>query len=319
MRRYRRDRISGFCFTLSAAVTLLCCSITWFPFVQEIAPAYLSVLNNHLFVFLLMNALVFVIYHLSNARVAAITTGQNDSASHQLLYDQYVSISSSRWKTIADEEKQLVVFSPASAEAVQPDENIFHNKRTGRSENADCAPVEKNPDRDPAVTETYKADRENKNFRRTRSQKYSVEKIKGSDHRRQLRPSETDRGTPAAVEAVQPDENIFHNKQIVHSDNADCAPVEKNPVRDPAVTETYKADREKKNFRRTRTQKYSSEKIKRSEQRRELRRSETENGREMVVAGGRTLTSKSEQEMSNEEFRLRIESFIASHYNERGL
>ncbi|KAF2310028.1 hypothetical protein GH714_006245 [Hevea brasiliensis] len=265
MRRYSRDRISRFCFTLSAAFTLLCCSITWFPFVQEIAPAYLSVLNNHLFVFLLMNALVFVIYHLSNARVAAITTGQNDSASHQLLYDQYVSISSSRWKTIADEEKQLVVFSPASAEAVQPDENIFHNKRTGRSENADCAPVEKNPDRDPAVTETYKADREIR--------------ISGEhDHR-----------------------------------------IEKNPVRDPAVTETYKADREKKNFRRTRTQKYSLEKIKRSEQRRELRRSETENGREMVVAGGHTLTSKSMQEMSSEEFRLRIESFIASHYNERGL
>lgn len=188
------------------------------------ASAYLSVLNHQFSVFLIINAFVFVIYHLS----AAATAGNNDSVSQPDLYDQYVSFSSScRRRRTVNEDKQLIVFSPAAAE-------------------------------------------------------------------------------------VQPDENTFQNKQIVHSENADCAPAEKNPVSELAVTETCKADsEEKKSFRRTRSEKYSVENMKMSH-RRELRRSGTENGREMVVAGGRTLTRKSMQEMNSEEFRLTIESFIAS-------
>ncbi|KAF2324606.1 hypothetical protein GH714_015580 [Hevea brasiliensis] len=226
MRRYKRERIYRFSLPLAGAFTLLFCSFSWLPVVHEMAKAYLSVLNHHLLVFLLINAMVLVIYHLS----AAAAGGKNDSASQPDLYDQYVSFSfspSSRRRTTAEGEKQLVVVSPAAVE-------------------------------------------------------------------------------------VQPDENTFHNKQIVHYENANCAPVEKNPVNELAVTETYKADSdETKSFRRTRSEKYAIEKIKRS-QRRELRRSGTENGREMVVAGGRTLTRKSMQEMNSEEFRHTIESFIAS-------
>lgn len=198
MRRYRSCRIFRFCLLLSGAFTLFFCLFTWFPYVQKIASAYLSDFNSQLFVFLLINALVFFIYHLSNASAA----GKNDSVSHRPdIYDQYVSSSSSRRKKIDDEEKRLVIVPPETVETVQRNENIFHKTQIViRCENADCALVEENPVGDLAVSiETYKIDREKKNFRRMRSEKYSEEKIKRSDRPRELRRSETENGREMVV------------------------------------------------------------------------------------------------------------------------
>ncbi|EEF52609.1 uncharacterized protein LOC8275759 [Ricinus communis] len=120
-----------------------------------------------------------------------------------------------------------------------------------------------------------------------------------------------------APEIIQPEEIIFSDKQIVHYENV-AAIDHENQVRDLMVPEsTTVDDTEDKRFMRTQSEKYAVEekKKKRRSQRRVLRRSETEiNGREMVVVagGGDRRHSKSIKDMNNEEFRLTIESFIAS-------
>ncbi|XP_065846871.1 uncharacterized protein [Euphorbia lathyris] len=97
---------------LITALALLC-SYPYFAVLKEISSAYFSLLNRKIYVFLLINAIIFIIYYLSNKDAAA--------ASQPDLYDHYVSLSSTstlketKAAAIEIEDKQIVVCENAQS------------------------------------------------------------------------------------------------------------------------------------------------------------------------------------------------------------
>ncbi|KDP38541.1 hypothetical protein JCGZ_04466 [Jatropha curcas] len=183
MRRCKRDRNCRFCLRAIGALSLLCCACSCLPVVQEMASGYFYLLNHKFLIFFIINALLFIVYYLST------NDGHSDAESQADLYDQYVYLSSStRRETSASEEKQLVV-SPAPE--FPSGENTFSDKQLVSCKNVNRASMEENPVRCLAVMAGTRTDE--KNVRRTQSEKYTIEKKRRSC-RTELRRSETDNG-----------------------------------------------------------------------------------------------------------------------------
>ncbi|XP_031269049.1 uncharacterized protein LOC116127535 [Pistacia vera] len=132
------------------------------------------------------------------------------------------------------------------------------------------------------------------------------------------------RSVPAAEQSPELKETTLSDKQIVCVDNAVNSQVDKNVVLNPSVTATDSEPKEKhvispvrcstvdavsepKRYRRSRSERLEQEK------RRELRRSKTVVNREMVGEKSEPARrSSAMDDLSSEEFRMTIETFIAS-------
>ncbi|XP_050227490.1 uncharacterized protein LOC126677081 [Mercurialis annua] len=190
MRRYKRHRILTLCLNSAVTFALLSCFfIAFFPLLRDVASSLnVSALNKPLFIFILINSLVFLIYNFSSDQKSDAVCGRDN------LYDQYVSLSSSRRTAPSDEKKQLVV-SPEPENNQSEDQIIYCDKQIVHCENASAN--HGNPMRDLKVMETDATsvdDTEEKRFKRTQSEKYETEKKKKkrSSQRRVLRRSETE-------------------------------------------------------------------------------------------------------------------------------
>ncbi|KAJ0087311.1 hypothetical protein Patl1_09183 [Pistacia atlantica] len=124
------------------------------------------------------------------------------------------------------------------------------------------------------------------------------------------------RSVPAAEQSPELKETTLSDKQIVCVDNAVNCQVDKNAtdsepkekhVISPVRCSTVDAVSEPKRYRRSRSERLEQEK------RRELRRSKTVVNREMVGEKSEPARrSSAMDDLSSEEFRMTIETFIAS-------
>ncbi|XP_065882026.1 uncharacterized protein [Euphorbia lathyris] len=160
----RNTNYISYSHRLITAVALLC-SFPYFPVLKEISTAYFSLFNRQIYVFFLINAIIFIIYHFSNNDAAA--------ASQPDLYDHYVSLSSTS------------TLKETKAAAIEIEDKLC-DKQIVVCENAQSAPEEENSN--PDLTET-KADSKIR-LRRTQSEKYTTVKKKS----RTLLRSETENG-----------------------------------------------------------------------------------------------------------------------------
>ncbi|WCJ35214.1 hypothetical protein M5689_016480 [Euphorbia peplus] len=172
IRRYN-NRNKNYIFNFHRLLTALAllCSFPYFPLLKQVFSDYFSVLNRQIYVFVLINAMIFIIYHFSNAAVTAAAAAESPPD----LYDQYVSFSSLK-------ERKSVV-SPA-IEVQSPEEDKFCDKQIVLCETENLTAA-----KDKTEVSVIDNDEEIK-FRRTRSEKFTtVRKNKGV-----LRRSETEIG-----------------------------------------------------------------------------------------------------------------------------
>lgn len=172
IRRYNRNRTFISSFHRLITVVALLCSFPYFPLLKEMISAF----NKQLYVFFLINAMIFLIYRFSNLAAAE---------SPPDLYDEYVSLSASgRSEKSADEETKSDVSASAEVQFQLPEEE--------KQIVVPAAAEEKIPIGDLAEA------KEALPLRRTRSEKYATV-VKEEARVRVLRRSETGIGRELAA------------------------------------------------------------------------------------------------------------------------
>ncbi|KAH7524118.1 hypothetical protein FEM48_Zijuj06G0085100 [Ziziphus jujuba var. spinosa] len=196
MRRYRLRRKLKWLFEACAALFFLTCSTTWLPIATEFCAGFsrqlIAVFKSHLFVFVLFNLIIFLIYALS----AQVPTEKHlsGSGSGPDLYDEFVSNSMSSRRISTGSE------SPAPAPAP---EVVFEDKQIICSENVASPPSQNNRDvakpkgsasqvrtKSAVCTDTGKA-LVVKCYRRTKSENFNLEKVE-KPQRREFQRSDTE-------------------------------------------------------------------------------------------------------------------------------
>ncbi|KAJ6336182.1 hypothetical protein OIU78_012732 [Salix suchowensis] len=174
MRRYSRKRNFYWFLEAVGALVLLWCFFSCFPVIAQTASLYLSYFNQKIYVFVLANMFILIVYLSSTT---AHNNDQNNTPFQTDIYDEYLSFStnsSPRWKTATHEDKQLVVSSllekPVQVEEkdlpVSETDSFYEDKQIvcwEKAVYADKDEVEEKPVRDLKLLKDQKC------FRRTRS------------------------------------------------------------------------------------------------------------------------------------------------------